>query len=180
MVGAAGIDIDADDHIAYRIADQLPVGGRPVTAIRHFHNPHLGIGGRDARRATLGGFLGMVAMATAPLVFARTHGAQCRFHPSQPRARGTRSGRLPPPLAGGRILLQLALETAHQLLGLLAAGLQGCRRRNEPAPALARTRIPSSDSRSRLTSPSAHSAATLSLSSRSSRSRCATRKSDKV
>jgi hypothetical protein len=103
--------------------------GRPVTAIRHFHNAHLGIGGRDARFVPRLAFLLLPllvvpALAVPALVLARAHGAQRRLDRFQTIGSSAPLRRLPPLFAGGGIFLQLALETAHQLLGRFAAGFQ--------------------------------------------------------
>src|SRR5271168_5048607 len=53
-IGAAGIDIDRNDHLLFRRRYDLRIIGRAPPAIGHLHYPCVGIGGRSARRLLLG------------------------------------------------------------------------------------------------------------------------------
>ena len=158
---AAGVaHLHPDDDLVLARCGQLYVERWPVAAVAHLHHPRVGIRGAGSC------LLGLFTVAPRPPALRQLlqRGADALLA----LLRGTLARSLRPAAGRCRIGRGAFLDVIDQLAGL---GQKCCSRlacrRNDAAPASARTRMPSCATRSRLIAPAEASAATLAVSTSS-------------
>ena len=162
----ASVPLLDDRHSHYDslglIGGQLDVVGWPKAAIGHLHHPGLRVRGGDPRRRYFGSLsdgLGLLLAFLGSLRLGQVvQGLLYSLHPLP--GRSLPSGSFP--LVYSRVgMLPLLCQPFHLGPRRLQVRLQGLLPAKELAPALARTRIPSWATRSRVTAPAVVNEATI-------------------
>ena len=144
VIGTGGVDIDGDDDLALRLADDLQVVGWPKPTIGHLHRACFGVGGRGARLLLLF-HLRLVGLGAAIAFGLQLFDAvERRLDPVLLLARGTLLRCLPAAIASRRIVLCFLAQPRHPVLRRLRQFLQagapaeraGSRRRAHPQTVL--------------------------------------------
>src|SRR5712664_1893960 len=132
-IGAAGIDIDGNDHLLLRSRYDLHVVSGAPSAIGHLHHPRVGIGGRSARLLLLCHLFLVGLLSPFPLGLQFLHTLLRRCDPRRALAGATLLCRALATIACRRIRLDFSTQALYP-------HLRCCMQFTKPRPPAERTR----------------------------------------